>query len=297
MSAFTLAHLSDPHLAPLPAPSLRELIGKRATGYLHWTRTRHKIHRREVLDALVADLRAQRPDHIAVTGDLVNIALEAEFAPARAWLQSVGTPDHITIVPGNHDAYARATQGRFAEIWGHYLRGDGALTADPITFPFVRRRGPLALIGVSSAVPTPPFSATGWLGQAQRDALDGILSQLSTEPAFRVLLIHHPLRSDSRHKRLTDSDELLALLKRHGVELILHGHDHIHSTMWFDGPNGRIPAVGAPSASAIAHGHYPAAAYNLFSIERDGDAWRCEQTVRGFGDDVRIHELRREQLL
>jgi 3',5'-cyclic AMP phosphodiesterase CpdA len=297
MAAFTLAHLSDPHLAPLPAPSLRELIGKRATGYLHWTRTRHRIHRREVLDALVADLQAQRPDHIAVTGDLVNIALEAEFAPARSWLQGVGTPEHVTIVPGNHDAYARATQRRFAEIWRDYLRGDGALTVDPITFPFVRRRGPLALIGVSSAVPTPPFMATGWLGQAQRDALDGILSQLSAEPVFRVLLIHHPLRSDSRHKRLTDSDELLALLKRHGVELILHGHDHIHSTMWFDGPRGRIPAIGVPSASAIAHGHYPAAAYNLFSIERNGGAWRCEQTVRGMGDDMRIHELRRVQLL
>jgi 3',5'-cyclic AMP phosphodiesterase CpdA len=257
-----------------------------------------RIHAREVLDTLVADLRAQRPDHIAVTGDLVNIALEAEFAPARAWLQSVGTPERVTAVPGNHDAYARATQGRFAEIWGDYLRGDGALIGDPITFPFVRRRGPLTLIGVSSAVPTPPFMATGWLGQAQRDALDGILSQLSSEPAFRVLLIHHPLRSEkgAQHKRLTDSDELLVLLKRHGVELILHGHDHIHSTMWFDGPRGRIPAIGAPSASAIAHGHYPAAAYNLFSIGRDGAAWRCEQTVRGFGDDQRIHELRRERL-
>src|ERR1700741_4040482 len=82
MAAFTLAHLSDPHLAPLPAPTLRELIGKRATGCLHGTRTRPKIPRREVLDPLVADLRAHRPDHIAVTGDLVNIALEAEFAPA-----------------------------------------------------------------------------------------------------------------------------------------------------------------------------------------------------------------------
>ena len=299
MAAFTLAHLSDPHLAPLPAPSLRELIGKRVTGYLHWTRTRHKIHRREVLDALVADLRAQRPDHIAVTGDLVNIALEAEFAPARAWLESVGTPEHVTVVPGNHDAYARATQGRFAEMCGDYMRDDGALTAGPITFPFVRRRGPLALIGVSSAVPTPPFMATGWLGQAQRDALDGMLSQLSAKPAFRVLLIHHPLRSEqgSRHKRLTDSDELLALMKRHGVELILHGHDHIHSTMWFDGPRGRIPAIGAPSASAIAHGHYPAAAYNLFSIERDGAAWRCEQTIRGFGDAKEIHELQRVRLI
>jgi 3',5'-cyclic AMP phosphodiesterase CpdA len=296
MAAFTLAHLSDPHLAPLPAPSMRELIGKRALGYLNWTRNRRKIHRREVLDTLTADLRAQRPDHTAVTGDLVNIALEAEFAPARRWVASVGSPDHVTVVPGNHDAYARATRQRSAEIWRDYMRGDGALTADPITFPFVRRRGPLALIGVSSAVPTPPFMATGWLGQAQRDALDGILSQLSAEPAFRVLLIHHPLRSESRHKRLTDSDELLVLLKRYGVELILHGHDHIHSTMWFDGPHGRIPAVGVPSASAIAHGHYPAAAYNLFSVERDGDAWRCGQVVRGFGDDVRIHELRRVQL-
>jgi 3',5'-cyclic AMP phosphodiesterase CpdA len=297
MAAFTLAHLSDPHLAPLPAPGLRELIGKRLTGYLHWTRTRHKIHRREVLDALVADLHARQPDHIAVTGDLVNIALEAEFAPARAWLESVGTPEGVTVVPGNHDAYARATRNRSAEIWGDYLRGDGALTADPITFPFVRRRGPLALIGVSSAVPTPPFMATGWLGQAQIDALDGVLSQLSAEPAFRVLLIHHPLRSESRHKRLTDSDELLALLKRYGVELILHGHDHIHSTMWFDGPRGRIPAVGVPSASAIAYGRYPAAAYNLFSIERDRHTWCCEQVVRGIDDDKRIHELRREHLL
>jgi 3',5'-cyclic AMP phosphodiesterase CpdA len=294
--AFTLVHLSDPHLAPLPAPSLRELAGKRALGYLNWTRNRRKIHRREVLDALVADLRAQRPDHIAVTGDLVNIALEAEFTPAHRWLRSIGTPEHVTLVPGNHDAYARATWNRSAEIWADYLRGDGALTADPITFPFVRRRGPLALIGVSSAVPTPPLMATGWLGQAQRDALDRILSKLSAEQVFRVLLIHHPLRSDSRHKRLIDSGELIALLKRCGVELILHGHDHIHSTMWFDGPRGGIPAVGVPSASAIAHRHYPAAAYNLFSIARDGDAWRCEQTVRGFGDDTRVHELRREQL-
>jgi len=34
MAAFTLAHLSDPHLAPLPAPLLGELAGKRAFGFL-----------------------------------------------------------------------------------------------------------------------------------------------------------------------------------------------------------------------------------------------------------------------
>jgi 3',5'-cyclic AMP phosphodiesterase CpdA len=297
MAAFTLAHLSDPHLAPLPAPGWRELAGKRALGYLNWTRNRYKVHRRDVLDALVKDVQAQRPDHIAITGDLINVGLEAEFAPARAWLESVGSPEHVTVVPGNHDAYVRATENRSAEIWGDYLRGDGALTASH-TFPFLRRRGPLALVGVSSAVPTPPLMATGWLGRAQLVALDGTLSKLSAEQAFRVLLIHHPLHSEkgSRHKRLTDSGELLALLKRHGVELILHGHDHVHSTMWFDGPKGRIPAIGVPSASATAHGHYPAAAYNLFSIERDGEKWRCEQTVRGFKNGGDVHELTRVRL-
>ena len=295
MAAFTLAHLSDPHLPPLPAPTLRELAGKRALGYLNWTRNRRKVHRREVLDALMSDMQAQTPNHIAITGDLVNLALEAEFEPARTWLESVGTTDRVTVIPGNHDAYVRATQHRFAEVWRDYLGSDEA--SDGVTFPSLRRRGLLALISLSSAVPTPPLMATGWLGRSQLDALDRILARLAAEQAFRVLLVHHPLRSDSRTKRLTDSSELLALLNRHGVELILHGHDHVHSTIWIDGPAGKIPAVGVPSASALAHGRYPAAAYNLFSIERDGAAWRCEQTVRGIDETMRVREITRTTLM
>jgi 3',5'-cyclic AMP phosphodiesterase CpdA len=296
MAAFTLAHLSDPHLPPLPSPRLRELAGKRALGYLNWTRNRRKVHKRDVLDALVSDMQAQRPDHIAITGDLVNLALEAEFAPSLAWLERVGAPDRVTVIPGNHDAYVRATQHRFAEAWRDYLGSDDA-TDGGITFPSLRRRGPLALIGVSSAVPTPPLMATGRLGRAQLEALGRMLAQLAGEQAFRVLLIHHPLRSHSRFKRLTDASDVLALVRRHGVELILHGHDHIHSTMWFDGPDGSIPAIGVPSASSIAHRHTPAAAYNLFAIERDGDAWRCEQTVRGINDAMRVREIRQTQLV
>jgi 3',5'-cyclic AMP phosphodiesterase CpdA len=297
MASFTLAHLSDPHLPPLPAAGLFELAGKRAFGYLNWKRNRHRYHRRDVVDALISDLQAQMPDHIAITGDLVNLALEAEFAPALAWLQSVGPPDRVTVVPGNHDAYVRATAHCFAESWGSYLAGDG-VSAHEAIFPALRRRGPLALIGVSSGVPTPPLMATGWLGRSQMDALESMLAGLASEQVFRVLLIHHPLRSNARAKRLTDSAELLALLKQYGVELVLHGHDHVHSTIWVEGPKeSSIPVVGVPSASALAHGHYPDAAYNLFSISPDGDGWRCRQMVRGVNQARQVKEIRRVQLM
>jgi len=139
--------------------------------------------------------------------------------------------------------------------------------------------------------------ATGKIGRDQLDKLEQLLIQLSTEQVFRVVLVHHPLRSNASMKRLTDSDQLLALLKRYGAELVLHGHDHVHSTIWVDGPNGKIPVIGVPSASAIEHRHHPAAAYNLFSIERAGDGWRCEQVVRGMDASLHVQELRKTQLI
>ncbi|MGY8664987.1 metallophosphoesterase [Bradyrhizobium sp. UFLA05-109] len=294
MAPFTLAHLSDPHLAPLPRPRLIELAGKRALGYANWARNRHKYQRREVLDALVTDMKAQGPDHIAVTGDLVNLALKAEFAPALAWLEGVGPPDRVTTIPGNHDAYVSATRQLFGETFLDYIAGDEPAAS---FFPAVRRRGPAALISLSTAVPTAPLMATGTLGRDQLAALAEVLARLSHEDVFRILLVHHPLRSKSRHKRLTDSDALLALIRQHGVELILHGHDHVHSTMWFEGPNGNVPAVGVPSASALAHGRYPAAAYNLFAIEKDNAGWRCEQTVRSLDHGLQVRQIKHVRLV
>ncbi|MGZ3311328.1 MAG: metallophosphoesterase family protein, partial [Xanthobacteraceae bacterium] len=102
---FVLAHLSDPHLGPLPAPRWRELLGKRATGLINWRRKRHRIHRGDVLARIVADIKGQAPDHVAVTGDLVNISLPGEYPPARDWLAKLGPPHDVTLVPGNHDIY------------------------------------------------------------------------------------------------------------------------------------------------------------------------------------------------
>ena len=114
---------------------------------------------------IVADLKAQAPDHIAVTGDLVNISLAGEFAPARAWLDALGSPHDVTVVPGNHDAYvrgaARHPQLALGRLHARRRCGDAA------RFRSCAGAAPLALIGLSSAVPTPPFMATGRLGGEQ----------------------------------------------------------------------------------------------------------------------------------
>ncbi len=291
---FVLAHLSDPHLGPIPSPRLAELAGKRALGYVNWRRNRQAVHRAEVLDTLVRDLKSQAPDHIAVTGDLVNIALKGEFAPARTWLGTLGPPRDVTVVPGNHDAYVRAARGHAERIWRDYMRGD---TDDAETFPFLRRRGPVVLIGVSSAVPTAAFMATGRIGLAQAARLSELLEYVRHEDAFRIVLVHHPLQSKAWHKRLVDAARVRAALARHGADLVLHGHDHVRSLIWVDGPEHPIPVLGVPSASASSTRAHPAA-YNLYRIDGAPGRWRCEAVSRGLrpGSDE-IVELERRVLI
>lgn len=296
---FLLAHLSDPHLAPLPKPRFSELLGKRVTGYLNWWRKRRAIHRADVLAAIVADLKTQKPDHIAVTGDLVNISLAAEFPPAREWLTRLGSAAAITAIPGNHDIYVRGAIEEPRRHWGDYMRGDGDgvdKAANGSTgFPFVRRRGPVVLIGLSTAIPTPPFRATGALGDSQIARLAETLDRLGGERLCRVVLIHHPpVSAPGREgKHLIDAAAFREALRRHGAELVLHGHDHVHALNWLDGPNGRIPAVGVPSASAAATAEEPAA-YNLYVIDGAPGAWRCEMISRGLRrEGAGVGEVRR----
>jgi 3',5'-cyclic AMP phosphodiesterase CpdA len=294
MTAFTLAHLSDIHLAPLPIPHRRELIGKRLTGFINWRRARRFIHDRPTLDALVADLKRQHIDHIAVTGDICNLALPQEFPLGRAWLETLGTPQNVTVVPGNHDIYVPIGARLAEQEWGPFMHGDAGET-----FPFVRRRGDVALIGLNSGVATAPFRATGRLGYEQLAALPTILNKLKEDGCFRVVLVHHPPVSEAgRSKRLVDAPALLAVLAAHGAELLLHGHDHLHMINRLLGPNGtRIAAVGVHSASAAAAKHPDSAAYHLFQIGGEPGNWRCELISRGLDGQGGVHERLRINLI
>jgi len=292
---FTLAHLSDPHIGPILTPPLRELINKRGLGLINWYRKRHRHHSVDVLRDIVRDMHAQSPGHVAVTGDLVNISLDTEFARAARWLGEVGPARDVTLTPGNHDAYIRRVAGHASEHWGDYMRGD-----DGAAFPFLRRRGPLALVGLTTSLPTGPLMATGRLGTEQLARLAEMLRAIAGEALFRVILIHHPPIPSRGHymKRLIDAPALRALIAEHGAELLLHGHNHEQQLVWLDGPNGRVPAIGVPSASAIISDHDEPAAYNLYRVAGAPGAWECEMVVRGLREgQAGVTELTRRRLI
>jgi 3',5'-cyclic AMP phosphodiesterase CpdA len=319
---FVLAHLSDPHLGPLPRPAVRELVSKRLVGYINWQRGRRRVHLRDALDAVTSDLHGARPDHVAITGDLVNIALPAEFTHARRWLETLGRPADVSVVPGNHDAYVAGAGVHRDLHWLPYMAGDaqaarphpphqppqagedfpmppppadegGSGQTDEMPFPYLRRRGPVALVGVSTAVPTPPFMATGELGALQIARVAKMLDALRSEGLFRVVMIHHPPVPAAHHKCLTDAVVFQRALAEVGAELIIHGHDHAHSLIWIGGRDGRIPVIGVPSASVSASAKKRAGAYNLYLIGGRSGAWTCEVVSRGLRPSGAVAELNR----
>jgi 3',5'-cyclic AMP phosphodiesterase CpdA len=290
---FLLAHLSDAHIGPIPRPNLAELLGKRVTGYVNWLYKRAGQHDMGVLARIVADMTAQQPNHIAMTGDIVNIGLSAELALARNWIATLGSPSDVSFTPGNHDAYVAAAAPLVEQAFAPWTTSEGEGEGEGEGFPYLRRRGGVALIGLSSGVPTAPFVAAGRLGEAQRRRFATLLDETREEGLARVVLLHHPPHVGGARllRGLQDAGEFEAIIARHGAELVLHGHNHKTSLHRLPGPRGPTPVVGVASASAKAGAHRPGAAYNLFSIERGAEGVVITARSRGLGEDGEVRDL------
>lgn len=288
---FLLAHLSDVHLAPLPRPALAELLGKRLSGYLSWRHNRQTMHSRKIIDLMTRDIIDVKPDHITITGDLVNIALEAEFAQAHRWLQNFGSGNRISLVPGNHDAYVPLALAKGIGRWQSYMTSnipnDQHARCFAGEFPYVRRFDDIALIGVSTAIPTPPFIAGGRIGKDQLQALENILRDFGQQGLCRIILIHHPpLPGQNRwRKALWDAADFKDILHRHGAELVLHGHNHTHMFQSTHGPGKAIPVYGVPSASMGTNKNHPQACYYLFEVKKQQENWSLKATMRELTQD------------
>jgi 3',5'-cyclic AMP phosphodiesterase CpdA len=267
---FRLVQVSDPHFQSFRLSSVRQLFGKRALGALNLLVRRRRKHRMELLQALLEDLRGRDFDHLALTGDLCNVALESEWAAALRWIAATGLPpDRVTVIPGNHDAYVPEVveSGAFERLFAAHQTAE--LRAGQAPYPFVRLRGDVALVCVSTGVPTGDVGAWGRLGTEQLARLESLLGAPEVTARRRVLLIHHPplVNRMGEERNLRDRQALQAVLARAGVDLVLHGHDHRDYFKELLGPGGKpIPVVGAGSAS-YAGGPATRARYNVYEID------------------------------
>jgi len=281
---FTLAHLSDIHLGPMPDGALwKEFALKRAIGWLSWRFNRKKLHDPAVADMIAADIAAAAPDHVALTGDLVNIASPAEFPHGARWMDSLAGPQEMSFVPGNHDAYVAFPWNRGLGHFAPWMEGEMRLKmAAP--FPFVRLRKNVALIGLNSGVPQPLRRAGGVLGQKQLESLALTLRDLRERGYARVVLIHHPPLPglSAPHKALSDAGELRDVLAAEGAELVLHGHNHEHMLNTLNSRFGTVHVLGVPSASLVDNEHHPFAAWNLYQIQRQAGKWQIDVSIRSY---------------
>ena len=287
---FTIAHLSDLHLCSLKDLRAHELMNKRILGYLSWRLHRNSVHHDDVLSALVEDLHTLNPDHIAVTGDLTHLGTAGQFHMAQQFLHRLGPPTTVTVIPGNHDAYIKTDWNDTFAKWAAYMASEGEKPPDEapatgrIEFPTLRVHGQVAVIGVSSALPSAPFLAVGSVGRSQMQRLEKILKELGRRQVCRIVLIHHPPVNGvvKWRKRLTDAASFRAVIKRCGVELVLHGHVHRSSFTDLHTPAGRAAVISVPSASALSENDARRARYHLYHIEQSSQGFDIKLSVRGY---------------
>ena len=277
------AQISDPHLTSLVGVSPRELLNKRALGYLSWRRKRRFEHRPEVLELLRQDLQEQTLDQLLITGDLTHIGLPSEFEQAQSWLQTMGAPTNVALIPGNHDACVHAPWSKSFALWAPYMAGDESPRGSSL-MPSLRVRGKIAFIGVNTAVPTPPLMATGTVGNAQLQRLLSLLDETHAKGLFRVVYIHHcPLLGlEKWRKRLTDAKKVEEALKDYGAELVIHGHGHRKHLLKLETVHGIAPVVAVPSASALGLHGADVAQYNIYGVQEIAGGWRLDITSRRY---------------
>lgn len=274
-----IAHFSDLHLLSFEGVNLGRFLNKRLTGWAMLRFHRKSVHKPHAVRAVADEVKRAKIDHVAITGDLTNLALEPEFDLVRRFIeQDLGLhPDQVSVVPGNHDVYTRgsALKRRFEQYCADWIKSDlpeYGVEHHGAIYPYVKLRGPVAVIGMSTAVPRGPLMAAGQFGSAQIDQLEKLLEHDEVRSRTKVILQHHPAHNLRNRvlaylEGLHDSTHMVKRLAKLEHGLVLHGHSHIRVRRTIETEVGRIDVVGATSASLLSDHPHRHAGFNLYEFD------------------------------
>ena len=275
-----IGHLSDLHIFALEDRSPARFLNKRLLGAANLVMHRHKAHSPQVVSAAIALLESIQVDHIAISGDLTNLALEEEFRAAATVIAGIsGAKQRVSVVPGNHDYYIPSVSKErpFERFFGMYQRSDLPGYALETGYPFCKFLGDeVALIGLNTGIPSLPMFAVGEVDGRELRALEALLDDPEVKRRFTVVMLHHPLLPFEHSKieytrRLRNAEDVLSLLRWKNVDLAIHGHNHYYHFL-------KLPHLGAPgtlhiceagsTSVARSSSPYSGGKFNVYTIEQ-----------------------------
>lgn len=186
-----------------------------------------------ILDALVDDIIAQRPDAFLCLGDLAfdgETPSHEDLVTKFARIHNAGIP--VLVIPGNHDIHPRCTDGSrttaqsFAELYNAFGR-DQADARDNASLSYEwHLRDNLRLLMVDcNAVEEPgllPAETLAWI--------ESRLAQAQADGASVISCTHQVLwPSVYNGVAIENAAEVLDLYARYGVTANLSGHVHVQS--------------------------------------------------------------------
>lgn len=275
-----LGHISDLHILKLDNPRPWEFLNKRLVGGANLLFNRSKSHSsgvvREALRHLDEDSGV---DHIAITGDLSNLALASEFAEAADILGDIADCDtRVSVVPGNHDyyTYETARSQRFERYFSRFMQSDLPSYRTQAGYPYCKLIDDhVAIIGMNSAIPSPPLFAIGEVDKRQIEATAALLDDPKVRDRYKVVMIHHHLMpfEHSRveySRRLVNAEAVLEMMRWHDVDLAIHGHNHHFATLEIPHLRGqgtlRICEAGSTSVGTYDDPYF-GGKFNVYDIQ------------------------------
>lgn len=258
-----LAHMSDPHLPP-PDIAWSSFLNKRLLSRLLWVSRRRHVLRSSITEQLLKNIATHEElSALLISGDITNFGTHEEYRQASDWLRSL--PLSPIVIPGNHDLMAPIAYDKSLALWENWSDRH---------FPFVRFFGKIAIIGLNSALPTPPFTAYGRIDRKQLQKLAELLAELGKEGYCRVVMLHHPPRKGllPYRKSLINTPAFSRILRTHGAELVLHGHSHDATLTTVEGTS--IPLLGVSAAAMDSDSPERRASWNHLTFTPHDEGWQ-----------------------
>jgi len=216
-----------------------------------------------VVAGLLADLSAQAPDLVVVSGDLTMRARQRQFEAARQVLDGLDAP--WVSVPGNHDLPLDRIVTRMLRPLAGYRRH-----IDPEPEPR-RLHGGVLVLGISSS--RRYFWKGGRIDRRQVARIGRAFAE-AAPVRLRVLVLHHPVFAvapRSREKPARGTARALRAAAEAGVDVVLCGHTHVqgHADLSRPGPGRHLLGVMAGSTTSYRVGPAESQSYNVLDLADD----------------------------